>query len=666
MSLVPLLTLLAPAEASEGWLGKGLESVEIAAAVDVDLYTGADGRPFVIGTFGDGDIREAPVLIGLSGPNTVSGGLVADLGWRIRGQGAEATVKIPELRLGDVTLRDVRARVGDHTALHVGLIGLAVAVRPSRGVVTLAPASEGVALVQSVGSPQPATIEGDRAWWYHGEKRVGDGLSWQVAGEVAGAAGTFRVTAASVSSLGADVAVEPLRRGGEPYAWTTAHLAVADLGEVWLRQDQSLAGRDGTLLGALGADVLAAVDWAADPVTMQFAAAAVTPAPRDPTDALLAIARAAYARAEAEATPPDDPTLEDGAAVGRHTDLAEALWASGARGEALEHYRLAVASAGQRCGPFLTLGRRLLQDGQPDAALLPLQQAAAAWDRWDAQPLDVRRRVVEGRKVDDDVYTVEQAPGCHEAWGELAAARFAQGSYAEVRAIAAAQRELDPLPSQIAGLAALVEGDGPAANAALRQAVQIGARQDPWTLVALGWASARLDRPEAVAAQLHALAETPRFDLVAAWSAVRLAADAFGATAVVESATALTQSRPESAPAWLALAWARLEAGVDPAEATARAGHLAAAARARRPADDAAIAAWAVATALGGDVTAAQAALADAIAPSSADYWLAVALIATQAGDTEGGASILAALPRRFPTAPIPVGWAEPAVGDAP
>src|SRR5690606_28254506 len=126
--------------ASPAWFADGGEAT-VSAPVELPLYTEPDGRLFVVAGLGEGEAaREVPVRLGLAGPNALPADLVEALGLRRRGDAEGGAVVVPEVRLGDgVVVRDVRFRTGgSDVVLHLGTLeGLAVAVRPSRGAVSI-------------------------------------------------------------------------------------------------------------------------------------------------------------------------------------------------------------------------------------------------------------------------------------------------------------------------------------------------------------------------------------------------------------------------------------------------------------------------------------------------------------------------------------------------
>lgn len=189
-----LLSLPAAAEKPLEFLDAGAGSVALDGVVEVPLLRGVDtkGRPAVLATGpdkGDDDPDEFLLTIALSeGPNKCTEAVVGTLGgWTqqktVARQGsflgsvtktATEIAYIPEMRIGELTLRDVHCEVDKTTnALAMPqLIDLAVAVMPSEGVVRFAGSDDAAKLLDAVGNTHAAVIGEPGPSWNHGRKVV--------------------------------------------------------------------------------------------------------------------------------------------------------------------------------------------------------------------------------------------------------------------------------------------------------------------------------------------------------------------------------------------------------------------------------------------------------------------------------------------------------------
>jgi len=685
-SVLLVVSLAIPALAtakSPRWFLDGAGEVAISGPVELELYRSEDTDwvPAVFAalpyTRGDEErVDHHLARLSLEGRNEIPDGLAKDLHLRVtESEGVDYTV-IPQLQLGDVTLTKIRAEVGSELVLNLNTFDeLAFAILPSSGVVKIVPASAGEELLAAVGTAVQGEAESEKPWFFHGAKVGAEPLDVLVEGALLDQQGVFRLALDQWSSdVGGEVVLPEgaVVREGEWYVRAAATLGGVALPEVWYHQQQNQVGPDGDLLGALGYDVLYGFDLAFDPATDRFAltrAAEVKAA--DPSERLLEIAREDYARAEEKAkTEEGEETAEeedasegDAAAVSRHSALADALWDHGSRSEALEHYAVAAEAAGEHCGPFLTYGRRLAEMGRHKEAVTPLQTAADLWDRWWAQDRELRVSVEKDHKVPEDTFTVEQSSSCYEAWGDLAASRFALGQHAEVAKIYEQHLEFDDAVAHFQALSLLVQGDAVGANAALRQGLERGARNDADARLALGFANAGLKRPEVVRAQLETLKSLADPEPLTTWfAAVWLARSSLGKAEALDVATGLVDADPLSIPARLERIIASRELGgeLDEAAELKAIGGLLDEAERQRP-GDATVAAWRLLyRALDGEVDAAKAALVAEKDPRDIDHYLARAAVAAMAGDLEVSAQALSSLIARWPQTPIPVNWAEP------
>jgi tetratricopeptide (TPR) repeat protein len=677
-----LLSLAIPALAtakSTTWFLDGADGAEISGPVELILYRSedTDWTPAVFVALPEdeeGEVDHYLAKLSLVGPNQIPESLAGDLGLKVGESSGAKFAVIPQLQLGDASLSGVRFEVGSDLVLNLNTLDeLSFAILPSSGVVRIAPSTGADELLGAVGEAIQGSAGSEKPWFFRGDKMGPRPFDLVVEGALLDQEGVLRLALHEWSSaLGGEVALpdDAVIREGERYVRAAATLGGLALTEAWLHHEQDKVGPDGNLLAVLGYDVLYGLDLAFDPTTdrIAFAKAAEVKA-ADPSALLLETARKDFSEAEEKAAGEDEAATEeeddsegDAAAVSRHTDLADALWDHGSRSEALEHYAAAAGAAGERCGPILTHGRRLAELGRHEEALEPLRTAGDLWDRWWAQDREVREAVDKDRKVAEGTFTTEQSSSCHEAWGDLAASHFALGQHDEVGQIYAEHLEFDDAVARFQALSRLVQGDAVGANAALRQGLQLGARNDADARLALGFANAGLKRPEAVRAQLDYVRSLADPAPLTTWYvAVWLARSSLGNEAALDTATALVDADPLSIPARLerVIASRELSGGLDEAAEMKAIGALLDEADRQRPGDDA-VAAWRLLyRALDGEVEAAKAALVAEEDPREIDHYLARAAVAEMAGDPDVSAQALSSLIARWPQTPIPVNWAE-------
>ncbi len=669
--------------ANDKWLLDGADSVEIAGTVELPMYRGeaTHGNPTVAATVplddaaAEGEEAQVKTLLVYfrnGGFTEIGKGLLGELGLTDR----KGYALIPQLNLGDVVLYDVRAKVNeasDHLVLSMSTIDeLGYAFMNSKGVVQLVPAAEGAALVSGVGQPQPVTQPQQGKYWVHGVKKVENGVDMYVPGSIGDAQGLVLVSPyhALDQWLVLEHAGEVDRTaGGHRMARRGATIGDLDLGESWFQVHGGKSSAEATWLGTIGSDVTWSLDMAFDATSATAAfTKAGDPKWADPNDILVKAARDDFARAEADASTADDDTETaaagevgatvdegDAEAVARNTALGEALWAAGSSRDALRRFETAAEAAGDNCAAYLRLGEAQLESGDPEGAIESLVRAGELYDKWWNQSLALRREIAADKAIGDDLWTLEQPGDCHRAWGLAAAAHLASGNGKAVAQIYEAHLDLDPYLPAIYGLT-LAAGDLPAANGALRRAINLGAGQDEALRLALGYVNGANGQTAVFEAQVEALASgSLSLPLPTVLLSIEFARELNGDAAATKTAQSFVDANPLSVSAALGHALAQPQAdrkGKDlVARATANVN--------RTGGTSQAYSELAVAHAIAGDTKAATGALksaADAgeLGPA---YRVAKATVAQLAGEQDKAIEAYAQLASIYPGYILPKAW---------
>ena len=668
--LAAVLAAIGPTAQAAPWATRNAATVELASAVEVPLYRGSvlDHRPAVLveipASEEDREPTQQLAVVDLClGWSTLGSSLAKEWGLEVKETGDGKRAVVPELRIGELVLRDLRVEVtGDGLTLGVAALDLAGAILPSKRVVRFAPASEGADLVSSVGEPLATVAESGKKYWFHGSKQEGSGF----------------LVAAPATLFGLEGQPAPRHQRDaiphRPPRWPTRAESAARASPGWLSRPSSAESRSTrggpcTTSPSSMRTVCSSARWATtcsgtsiSPGTLRAASRShPRPSPPGPTR------RPSSSRSPARPTKPA-PTKEDeddgqdeaedtsggdpgdAAEVARETALAEALWDTGAIDEALEHYALATAAAGDQCAPPQLQGRRLLAAGKTDAAVAALRTAAERWERWDSQELETRERAAKD-KAPEGAFTVSQPPGCHESWGDLALALLASGKHDEIPALFEAHTTLDGRVPYVAALSLLGTDNAAEANGPLRRAIDLGERQSAAVRLTLGVAQARTGDTGAARRQLdRLLASDAELSLDSAMTAVELGhlVDGDGGVAAAER---LTTERPDSLAAAVAAGVAAQRTGTAPdAEALA----LLARRSTRRLAGDVDVVAQAaVVQALTGAQGAAREAIAAIAGPPTADRLVAAALIESLSGNAAGAQGLLDSAARQAPESPL-------------
>ncbi len=527
------LSLLFPLSAHAGgnWFLGGSD-VEIAGEVEVPLLRGADDpRPQVLvetsGRVERAVLDVAGDITRIGWAQVRRGGLETEVvqgksGWEVR------TV-LPELRISDVVIRDLRVQVVDTPRLVLGTAALkdvAVALLPSEGVVRIS--ADGGELLEAVGDRQSAEVHAAKPQKVDGTVRWGNGVSLYTGGLAQVGAGDSAVGTwfirtdwmqSTLSPVRADGASQ--RFGGVLHAWTRPQLGGVPLSSGWFRRDGRVGNTGVHPLGVLAYDTLWAVDLAVSPKHHQVAIRAISePKWQDAPVVHLAAVRERWQAWRDEnpvqdgADRPARPGFSDAEnvstwdpeALRQHRDLADALWTAGRGNASVAATRDASKVSGDRCDVYLELGLRRLRTAgamqQKDfvASLVrqPLERAGVAWQKW--ADLTPEQRLDPDR--DGDIS--EPPEVCQEAWGYAAMARVAQGAQpADLQAFVAEHEDLDARVPLAMALSMLRANEPAKSLAPLQRSLNLDGGSESYRAMMV--ATARSDRREQAALWLRRL-----------------------------------------------------------------------------------------------------------------------------------------------------------------
>lgn len=331
-SVTALLALL-PGTALAGgvdFLAEGASAVDLSGTVEVPIQRGVDTNsyPMVLAT---GAVKEDPdeflMEIDLTGgPSRCTEAVVGTLGGWVKeftvarqgslfGKTVKTVVKggyIPELHIGDMTLRDVHCKVDPKAnALSIAsLPDMAAAYLPSKGVYAFAPSAEADALLSGVGPVIQGQSIAPHTTWLYDTKVANLGHHVLIPATVGGAEQPVAIAHASNSLLGT-VYVAP--DWSEQRSGQLVTTAKATLGTVELPTESytvvegpvaELEAAEGMVqVGALlGRDALYALDVAVHPASGRVSVATAADVQwTDPAGKLLEEAREAYEKQDESA-----------------------------------------------------------------------------------------------------------------------------------------------------------------------------------------------------------------------------------------------------------------------------------------------------------------------------------------------------------------------------
>lgn len=543
---------------SPAWFGEGAEAVTIDARVDVPLIRGPEtqGRPAVEVKLGE-----------------VAGLAIVDLGngWtrigreRARALGISTSsvdtrdgwvqyAVIPQLTVAGASFEGIHAEVvaGDELVLGFGTLDeVAIALLPSKGMVSITSSDNGQWLLAEVGTPQKVTQQTSGVFKVGDEKVRGNGLTMAIGGVLGEQQGLIAIDTARTDSRAARSFPIPgdIRRQGVLAAMLGGKLGEVRLPRAWMVRDESYGSNDKRFLGALGYGHLYGLDLAHSPRHGLLSLASASAVKwEDATPYVRRAAQAAYEAAgyeiveendrpprmgfdaEAESHPEGDPG--DDKRRGIELAVGEALWRSGRLQEALQHLLQAAKVAGDNCDAHFDLGlKRQAWSGELQQQVFirmlirqPFERAGEIWELWASLPPATREKIRNYKNVPSGTFKIAQDERCRTAHGHLMASALRQGDTKTAAALYQKMNGVDPLITYVRGLEHLSAGEGKAAEAPIRAALvhQLSEHQD--IKLGLGVAQAqqgKLEPLQALAGELVAFDERPLAGalLAASWGA---------------------------------------------------------------------------------------------------------------------------------------------------
>lgn len=485
----------------------------ISGRVDVPLYTSPNSWDPT--WYVEVKVGESTALLRVAtghGELRLTDGGAKTLGVKLKGDKKKGS--IDSLSIGTVTLEHVKVGPWNDKdndpdtdglkplklAGEIGLMGfpeLAFAILPSQGILRLAPAADGAALVSEVGGTplSYSMVEDDKG-------KVGSNpydrhtLPLVVDANYSGMPFQTRIRTESwISTLLLDVD-SPMGFSTKDHTPAPVKLPVAPSYESGTCSVQTREVVVGPLkdslevtrchLGPLslvyppatvGADMLRMTDIAVDPVGHTLALKAVT----EQKAADYGSIREAALKKKTEPAPPADgkdaPSPEDQkeARLAAIPALADWYSATSQWDKAVPLYQELVDAKPELCENWMSLGQGLEHTGQAGAADA-YKKSAELYDAWAALSLTERKKLepdyAKAKEKDQNWDgPIPQNSVCYKSWGKYARVHLSQGDYASIASVYPAKRDLDERLPIIAGNALLLKGDLLGAQAAYHQAV---------------------------------------------------------------------------------------------------------------------------------------------------------------------------------------------------
>jgi hypothetical protein len=406
------------------------------------------------------------------------------LGVKLKGDKKKGS--IDSLSIGAVTLENVKVGPWDgkdtdpdsdvpkplKLAGEIGLMGfpeLAFAILPSQGILRLAPATDGAALVSEVGGTPLAysMVEDDKG-------KVGsnpydrDTLPVVVDANFSGVPLQTRIRTESwISTLLLDVD-SPMGFSTKDHTLAPVKLPVAPSYEAGTCSVQTREVVVGPLtdtlevtrchLGPLalvfppatvGANLLRMTDIAVDPVGHTLALKAVTEQKAADYGSIREAALKKKTEPAAPADGKDAPTPEEqkDARLAAIPALADWYSATSQWDKAVPLYQELVDAKPELCENWMNLGQGLEHTGQAGAADA-YKKSAELYDTWAALSLTERKKLepdyAKAKEKDQNWDgAIPQSSMCYKAWGKYARVHLSQGDYASIASVYPAKRDLD-------------------------------------------------------------------------------------------------------------------------------------------------------------------------------------------------------------------------------
>lgn len=600
--MLPVLLFTALASASEF---KPAGKAVVSGVSELTLYAGIDANdPF---WYVEGTIQDKPVLLRLA---TEGNGLLLTeaaagrIGLKPKGKEGKKHAAVPSLSLGAATISGIKAEIAlpkEYPYGTDGVIGIAAfpglawAIDPSAGKVKVGPSGAG-SVIDALGTGVPFTQRGERKQKIGKVKREIGAVALATPVSVSGvsldaslATGQFATGVFTEVDGGAEwyqvagtpnptYPLPPVAGGvsGETeMEWR--EVAVGGM-SAWSAVDRRGAGLAYSFLAParVGQGVLGHSALGVDSGRKLYVTKAVSNTAAVPYAGVLAARLRADLAAPlpAPAPGPIDADAGKSALAGKLSPLVELLNTTAQYTEAVEVGKRWVDADPHHCTSWLALGRSQMGSGDHAAAAGSFQKAADLYQPWAVRPLADRTALVasEGKrsKAPDFDGVWAQPGGCYVAWGKLANAMIAAGQPDAVAGLYPKYADLDEELPLAAGNALLLKGNAAGAEAAFRQAVQLGSLQNGRARGGMLLAT-RGRSLDLALAQVEATPEPVRSEL----RFVHVVADTLrtegGPVGAVAGLTALASASPGSAAYWLVLAAEQSVAGTANSDSLERA-----------------------------------------------------------------------------------------------
>lgn len=439
-------------------------SVGIDGVVEVPLYSSYSAdrpAPMVAALVPD---SENPIFIALSVGQagiTLTEGTAGKAGASIKEKSGGKVAVVPELRIGELVLSNVKVRIGGQDSMGLTTFsGLATAVLPSEGVVRFAPVDQADGLLSAVGAPVEYSANPTTQVKYQRKKIWVAGNPVVLQGTINGQEGPIYLD--SGAAVAKSYATEtPVYTIGLDKHFATQVV----FGDMELQLLSVYTSNPPYLNEARGASVPAAemASWnlAIDPSTQRIAIKPQSETKYVSTwDIELAQALSDLETAKLE---------EDADLSGAHSGLAGMYMAKADSAKALEYATLVVDAKPESCTSHRLLGQAQAQAGQHTQAIATLSAAGELYQTWADMDLETRDELAEAALENPELKKQIQTHSCFDVWGMAAQAALEIGDFEQVGTLYVEHHDLDASLAQAAAAAYLAQERYHDANAALVQ-----------------------------------------------------------------------------------------------------------------------------------------------------------------------------------------------------
>ncbi len=420
---------------------------------------------------------------------------------------------LDELHLGEgLVAYDVDARVGTmpvaapvigpHAAsgvagiIGIGALGLPAAILPSEGVVRIAPADQGQAILDAVGGTvlPYESFDSDIVKTWSG-KYLLQPRYMVVDGEIAGQPARVQLrTADTVSRIRrsielGEVPTQPIADANMVHVGVT--LGDLALEPSWLMQSDTApeaVAHQGDVVAELGNTILDWYDMAVDPASQQVALRKATAQQREwSIDGYIAAKARELepeeedAEAEAEEKSEDDVKAEQKERAGILDKKAVFHLLAGQAEPAIADIEEAVGLDAEPCERWMLMSEAYAYAHRFDDAAVAAQKAVDRYLAWSSLSMEEREEIEEMDDEEREASGVQpqNLDACFASPSQVAYYQLVAGENAQAIATFDERADLDPRIGVVAGVAYLLEGDTAAAQGPLRHTLNLAARSLP-------------------------------------------------------------------------------------------------------------------------------------------------------------------------------------------